>query len=59
MELVMGRRSRDLVDPAFMNPELLTSTPTKQDLRNAEIQKLIMRAHFEVEQREHTRRDFP
>ena len=40
MELAMGRRPRDLLDPASMNPEQLTSTPTKQDLVNEEIRKL-------------------
>ena len=29
MELTMGRRPRDLMDPVSMNPEQLTSTPTK------------------------------
>ena len=38
MELVKGRRPRDLMDPAAMNPEQMTSTPTKQDLLNEEIQ---------------------
>ena len=28
MELTMRRRPRDLVDPAAMNPEQLTSAPT-------------------------------
>ena len=42
VELAMGRRSRDLMDPASMNPEQLTSTPTKQDLLNEEIQKLAI-----------------
>ena len=32
MELAMGRRPRNLMDPASMNPEQLTSTPTKNDL---------------------------
>ena len=36
MELALGRRPRDLLDPASMNPEQLTSTPTKQDLLNEE-----------------------
>ena len=36
----MGRRPRDLMDPASMNPEQLTSTPTKQDFLNEEIQKV-------------------
>ena len=52
MELAMGRRPRDLVDPASMNKEQLTSTPTEQDLPNKEIQKLAMRTHLEVQQRE-------
>ena len=40
-----------------MNPEQLTSTPTKQDLLNEEIQTLAMRTHLEVQQREVFRRD--
>ena len=52
MELAMGRRPRDLLDPASMNKEQLTSTPTEQDLPNKEIQKLAMRTHLEVQQRE-------
>ena len=39
VELAMGRRPVDLVDPASLNPERLTSTPTKQDLLNEEIFK--------------------
>ena len=35
-ELAMGRRPRDLLDPASMNPEELTSTPTKQEPRVSE-----------------------
>ena len=58
MELAMGRRPRDLMDPASRNPEQLTSTPTKQDLLNEDIQKLAMKTtHLEVQQREDTRRD--
>ena len=57
MELAMGRRPRDLLDPASVNPEQLTSTPTKQDLLNEEIQKVSMRTHLEVQQREDIRRD--
>ena len=53
----MGRRPRDLLDPASMNPEQLTSTPTKQDLLNEELQKLAMSTHLEVQQREDFRRD--
>ena len=34
MELAMGRKPRDHLDPASMNSEQLTSTPTKQDLLN-------------------------
>ena len=40
-----------------MNPEQLTSTPTKQDLLNEETQKLAMKTHLEVQQREDIRRD--
>ena len=57
MELAMGRRARDLMDPASMNPELLTSTSTKHDFLNEEIQKLAMKTHLEVQQREDIRRD--
>ena len=57
MELVMGRRPRDLMDPASMNPEQLTSTPTKQDLLNEEIQTLAIKTHLEAQQREDIRRD--
>ena len=39
MEVAMGRRPRDLIDPASMNPDQVTSTPTKQDLLNEEIQE--------------------
>ena len=44
----MGRKPGDLVDPATMNPEHLTSTPTKQDLLNENIQKLVMKTHLEA-----------
>ena len=57
MELGMGRRPRDFMDTASMNPEQLTSRPTKQDLLNEEIQKLAMKTHLEVQQRKDTRRD--
>ena len=57
MELAMRRRPRDLLDPASMNPEQLTSTPTKQDSFNEEIHKLPVRTHLEVQQRENIRRD--
>ena len=56
MEVAMGRRPRDLMDPASVNPEQLTSTPTKQDLLNEEIQKLAVKTHLEVQQREDIRR---
>ena len=49
MELVMGR---NLLDPASMNAEQLTSTPTKLGRLNEEIQKLAMLNHLEVQQRE-------
>ena len=57
MELAMGRRPREHMDPAFMNPEQLTSTSTKQDFLNEEIQKLAMQTHLEIQQREDIRRD--
>ena len=40
-----------------MNPEQLTSTPTKRDLLNAYVQKLTMKTHLDVQQREDIRRD--
>ena len=57
VELVMGRRPRDLMDSASMNPEQLTWTPTKQDLLNEEIQKLAIKTHLEIQEREDIRRD--
>ena len=45
------------MDPVSMNPEQRTSTPTKQDLLNEEMQKLAMKSHLEVQQREDIRRD--
>ena len=56
-ELAMGRRPRDLMDLASINPERLTFTPTKQDLVNEEIQRSAMRTHLEVQQLENIRRD--
>ena len=52
MELAKKKSPRDLTDPASMNPEQLTSTPTNQDLLIEEIQKLAMRTRLEVRQRE-------
>ena len=40
-----------------MNPEELTSTTNKQDLLSEEFQKLTMKTHLEVQQREDIRRD--
>ena len=57
MELAMGRKPRDLLDPPSKNSEQLTSTPTKKDLLNEEIQQLAMQTHLEVQQREDFRRD--
>ena len=56
-ELAMRQKPRDLLDPASMNPEQLTSTSTMLDPLNEEIQKLAMRTHLEVQQREDIRRD--
>ena len=57
MESAMGKRPRDFMDPAAMNPEQLTSTPTKQDLLHEEILKLAMMTNLEVRQREDILRD--
>ena len=57
MEFAMGRRPRDLMDPASMNPEQVTSTPTKQDLLNEDIHMLATKTQLEVQQREDIRRD--
>ena len=57
VELTIGRRPRDLMDPASMNPEQLTSTQTKQDHLNEKIQNLAMKTHLEAQQREDIRRD--
>ena len=57
MELAMGRRPRDLMDPASMNSQQLTSTLAKQDLLNEEIQKLAMKTHLEIQQPQDIRRD--
>ena len=40
-----------------MNPEQLTSTPSKQGLFNEEIQKLATKTHLEIQQRGDIRRD--
>ena len=53
----MGRKPRDLLDPPSMDPEQLTSTPTREDLFNEEIQKLAMMTHLEVQKREDIRQD--
>ena len=45
------------MDPAFTNPEQLTSTSTTQDLLNEEIHKLAMQTHLEIQQREDILRD--
>ena len=38
------------MDPAYMNPEQLTSNTNQQDLLNEEIQQLAMETHLEVQQ---------
>ena len=53
----MGRRPRDLMEPASMHLEQLAFTPTEQDLLNEEIQKLATKKHLEVQQREDIRHD--
>ena len=56
MELAMGRRPRDLLNSASMNPEQLAFAPSKQAVLN-EIQKLALQTQLEVQQREDIRRD--
>ena len=53
------QKPRDLLDPASMNPEQLTSTPTKQDLLKGRSSKnsCADNTHFEVQQREDIHRD--
>ena len=50
IELAMGRKPRDLMDRASINPELLIYTSIKQDLLNEEIKKLAMQTHLELQQ---------
>ena len=57
MELAMGKRPRDLMDPASITPDQLTSPRTEQEHLKEEIQKLAMKTHLEVQQREDIRRD--
>ena len=57
LELALGRRPRDLLDPANMNPQQLTAERTKDDTTNEELQRIAMRTHLEVQQREDIRRD--
>ena len=57
LELAFGRKPRDLLDPASMNPQQLTTTRTKDDHTNEEIQRIAMKTHIEVQQREDIRRD--
>ena len=45
------------MDLDSMNPEQLTSTPTKHDLLNEDIQKFATKTHLEAQQREDIRRD--
>ena len=51
MELPMGRKPRDLLDPASMNPQQLTSTPTNQDslmiIFKCRLRGLILKANSE------------
>ena len=53
------RKAATVRNPAFMKPEQQTSTSTKQDLLNEEIQKSLLatKTHFEIQQREDIRRD--
>ena len=53
------RKAATVRNPAFMKPEQQTSTSTKQNLLNEEIQKFLLatKTHFEIQQREDIRRD--
>ena len=54
----MGRRPRDLLDPASLRIQSsFHSRQPSRDLVNEEIQKLAMRTHLEVQQREDICRD--
>ena len=57
MDLAMGETRKKFMGAASVNPEQFTSTPTKQNLLNEDIQKLVMKSHLEVPQREDIRRD--
>ena len=57
LELAFGRRPKDLLDPANMDPQQLTTEPTDEDKTNEELQRLAMKTHLEVQQREDIRRD--
>ena len=57
LELAFGRRPKDLLDPASMDPQQLTTEPNKEDKTNEELQRLAMKTHLEVQQREDIRRD--
>ena len=58
LELAFGRRPRDMLDLATMDPQQLTNPPQATDKDNEELQKLAMKTHLEVQQREDIRRDF-
>ena len=57
LELTFGRRPKDLLDPTSMDPQQLTTEPNKEDRTNEELQRLAMKTHLEVQQREDIRRD--
>ena len=52
-----GTKTKRSPGHSFMNPEQLTSTPTKQDLLNEEIQKLATQTHLDLQQLEDIRQD--
>ena len=53
----MGRRPRDLMDPASMNPEQLTLTQPSKIFSMKKFKKLGMKTHLEIQQRADIRRD--
>ena len=54
MQLAMRRRPRDVMDPAAMSPEELTSTPIEQDLLNEKIQKVGYEGNISMSNNEKT-----
>jgi len=50
LELPFGRKPRDMLYPANMNPQQLTAERTREDITNEELQKIAMKTHIEIQQ---------